>query len=193
LAFCSFFLAHAVESSIIGLELIFEHRNYLPSLFIFFPVAAGIKWVLDYYRDRKRTMHAVIVSFVTLLIMGLGIGTYVRNIAWASEKTLWEDALQKAPNSKRPYHNLAWGYYWKIGLHDKAIEMYEKSLSFQTHSGISQARAINNIGNIHFIKSARPGRSITSAISISSKETCTKPLACLMKPIDAIRTTHCFS
>jgi Tfp pilus assembly protein PilF len=147
-----FFLAHAVESSIIGLELIFEHRNYLPSLFIFFPVAAGIKWVLDYYRDRKRTMHAVIVSFVTLLIMGLGIGTYVRNIAWASEKTLWEDALQKAPNSKRPYHNLAWGYYWKIGLHDKAIEMYEKSLSFQTHSGISQARAINNIGNIHFIK-----------------------------------------
>ena len=48
-----FFLNHAVESTIIGLELAFEHRNYLPSLFLFFPVAMGIKWLLELYRDKR--------------------------------------------------------------------------------------------------------------------------------------------
>jgi tetratricopeptide (TPR) repeat protein len=147
-----FFLTHLIESSIVGLELIFEHRNYLPSLFVFFPVAVAIKWLLDYYRVRKRSMYVIMVSFFSLIIMGFGMGTYVRNIAWFSEKTLWEDAMPKAPNSKRPHHNVAWGYYWKTGQYDKAAEMYAQTLGTKTHAGISQARAINNIGNIHFIK-----------------------------------------
>ncbi len=58
-----FFLNHAVESTIIGLELAFEHRNYLPSLFLFFPVAMGLKWLLDFYRDKKSLMHHVLLSF----------------------------------------------------------------------------------------------------------------------------------
>ncbi len=36
-----FFLNHAVESTILPLEMVFEHRNYLPSTFLFLPVAAG--------------------------------------------------------------------------------------------------------------------------------------------------------
>ena len=147
-----FFLAHLIESSIIGLELIFEHRNYLPSLFLFFPVSIGIKWLMDYYRGRQPLMRVTIASFVTIVIIGFGIGTYVRNMAWFTEKSLWEDAMQKAPNSKRPYHNLAWGYYWKIGQIDKAAELYYASLGLEKHANISQARAINNIANIHYIK-----------------------------------------
>jgi tetratricopeptide (TPR) repeat protein len=147
-----FFLNNMIESSFIGLELIFEHRNYLPSLFLFFPVAVGIKWLMDYYRDRQPSMRVLIASFITIVIIGFGIGTYVRNMAWSTEKSLWEDAMQKAPNSKRPYHNLAYGYYWKKGQYDKAAELYEKSLDFEKHASISQARAINNMANIHFIK-----------------------------------------
>ncbi|MFH1102916.1 MAG: hypothetical protein V1714_04030, partial [Pseudomonadota bacterium] len=37
-----FFTAHLIESTILPLELIFEHRNYLPSLFLFLPAAAWI-------------------------------------------------------------------------------------------------------------------------------------------------------
>jgi tetratricopeptide (TPR) repeat protein len=47
---------------------------------------------------------------------------------------------------------LAWGYYWKIGQYDKAAELYKVSLGLGKHANISQARAINNIANIHFIK-----------------------------------------
>ena len=48
-----FFLNHLIESSIIPLELVFEHRNYLPSLFLFLPVAVAVKWLLDYYQQEK--------------------------------------------------------------------------------------------------------------------------------------------
>ena len=51
-----FFINHLIESSIIGLELIFEHRNYLASMFLFFPVAAGLKNLLDRYSERSRPM-----------------------------------------------------------------------------------------------------------------------------------------
>ena len=38
-----YFLGHSIESTILPLELVFEHRNYLPSLFMFLPVASGLK------------------------------------------------------------------------------------------------------------------------------------------------------
>ena len=37
-----FLLNHVIESSLIGLELVYEHRNYLPSLFLFVPVALAL-------------------------------------------------------------------------------------------------------------------------------------------------------
>jgi len=51
-----FFLNHVIESSFIALELVFEHRNYLPSLFLFLPVAVVIKWLFDYYKKRNRSL-----------------------------------------------------------------------------------------------------------------------------------------
>jgi len=123
-----FFLNHVIESTIIPLELIFEHRNYLPSLFLFVPVAAGIKLLLDYYARENRAMASVIVTFATVLVMVLGIGTYVRNMAWASEYSLWKDALEKAPASARPYHNLAVNHYAKTGDLYKVIRLCEQAM-----------------------------------------------------------------
>jgi len=147
-----YLLNHVIESSILGLELIFEHRNYLPSLFLFFPVAVSIRWLIDYYHARKRSMYYILISFLTLLLIGLGSGTYIRNMAWATEKTLWEDAMAKAPNSARPPHNLAWGYYEVLGRYDKAMELYEKSFLLEWHSNSHRANALYGMAGIHFRK-----------------------------------------
>ena len=147
-----FFLNHAVESTIIGLELTFEHRNYLPSLFLFFPVAMGLKWLLDYYHGRETLLHHALLSFMALLILGLGFGTYVRNLAWATEKTLWEDAATKAPKSGRPLHNLAWGHYERMGRYDKAMQLYQKSLESETHSNVRRTMTLNNMANLYYLK-----------------------------------------
>jgi len=126
-----FFLTHSIESSVIPLELFFEHRNYLPSLFLFIPVAAGLIRAADYYRRQNRLMYGVLVAFLTLLIVGWGTGTYVRNMAWSTEKTLWEDAIRKAPQSGRSYHNLAWGHYHRGGLYQDALRHYKKALQLR--------------------------------------------------------------
>ena len=147
-----FFLNHAVESTIIGLELAFEHRNYLPSMFLFFPVGMGLKWLLDHYRDRKTSMHYAFLSFITLLILGLGFGTYIRNMAWATEKSLWEDAVAKAPNSGRALHNLAWGHFERAGRYDLAMQLYQKSLVSENHSKVRKTMTLNNIANLYYQK-----------------------------------------
>jgi Tfp pilus assembly protein PilF len=145
-----FFLNHVIESSIIGLELIFEHRNYLPSAFLFLPVAMGLVNLLEAYRRRSPAMHSVIALFIVLLVTGLGTGTYVRNQAWADAKTLWEDALEKSPRSMRAMHNLAYEHYEKKGFHDKALELYRRELGLRCYNKASLALAHNNIASSLF-------------------------------------------
>jgi tetratricopeptide (TPR) repeat protein len=143
-----FFLNHLIESTVIPLELIFEHRNYLPSLFLFWPISYGINRLIDYYRKKKHTMSVIIVSFVVLLLMVFGIGTYIRNIAWATEKSLWEDAAKKAPKSSRPYYRLA-DFYSKSGQLDQSAALLKKGLSLRHHlPKQGQVLYYNNMGNI---------------------------------------------
>jgi tetratricopeptide (TPR) repeat protein len=127
-----YFLNHIVESSIIPLELVFEHRNYIPSMFFFVPISIGICRVLDRNKNFDKQFLFYTYGFITTcLIIAVGIGTYTRNFDWLTEKSFWEDALTKAPDSARPYQNLAVSYYSKIGDHDAAIELLEKSIDLK--------------------------------------------------------------
>jgi tetratricopeptide (TPR) repeat protein len=145
-----FFLNHVIESSIIALELVFEHRNYLPSLFLFVPVAVVIKWLLDYYNDRNRSLAVILASFVAILLILLGTGTYTRNRVWFSDRILWEDAAKKAPGSSRPLHNLAWVYYEQTGQYDRALNLYDQALKRQMNNTAQKALILNNMANISF-------------------------------------------
>ncbi|MGD8948222.1 MAG: tetratricopeptide repeat protein [Desulfobacterales bacterium] len=152
LAILFFFLNHVIESSIIPLELIFEHRNYLPSMFLFLPIAYGIVSMIEHYKQKNLALSRVLVIFSALLLVCFGSSTHIRNMAWATEKSLWEDAIKKAPNSNRPLHNLAWGYYVKIGRYDKALELYARSLDLQRNNNFSKSLALNNMALIYFHK-----------------------------------------
>lgn len=147
-----FFLNHIIESTIIPLELVFEHRNYLPSLFVFVPVAISVKRALDYYRSKSRTLYAALAGFFVLLVIGLGAGTYIRNLAWQTERSLWTDAIRKAPTMSRPVNNLAWAYYERTGRNEEALNLYYKALGLKTHRKFHQASVNNNIANIYYLR-----------------------------------------
>lgn len=121
-----FFLNHVIESTLLPLELIFEHRNYIPSMFLFVPCAMGIRYLFNYYAA-KRAMQYILFSFIVLLLIGLGHSTFVRNFAWKNDKTLWGDASEKAPDLYRPHHNLG-KYYHDHGYIEEAILEYKKAL-----------------------------------------------------------------
>ena len=147
-----FFVNHLIESTVIGLELVFEHRNYLPSLFIFIPVAAGIDRLIRHYGSSNILMHRVLVSGVVLLIVGLGTGTFIRNQAWANEKMLWEDTLEKASNSIRAHHELAYQYYEKNGNYEAALFLYHHGLNLSGQNVYEKTLSLNNIASIHFTR-----------------------------------------
>ncbi|MGD8986241.1 MAG: tetratricopeptide repeat protein, partial [Desulfobacteraceae bacterium] len=121
-----FFLNHLVESTIFPLELIFEHRNYIPSMLLFLPIAIGFWNLLKRY-TMKKSMKFIISLFIILLLIGLGHSTFMRNFIWKNDKSLWMDAVDKSPDTSRPHHNLG-KYYQEIGDYEKAIHEYEKAL-----------------------------------------------------------------
>ena len=144
-----FFLNHVIESTFVPLELIFEHRNYLPSLFLFLPVAVFIINLTNAYKEKQAWIYASLIIFMILLVAGWGIGSRVRNMAWATEKTLWEDAMRKAPNNARPYTSLATKYYKRIGNYNKALVLYRESLTKNMHHSAVKAMTLHNIAVVY--------------------------------------------
>ncbi len=147
-----FLLNHLVESTVLPLELVFEHRNYLPSLFLFWPIAVWIVRLIDGYQKKSGPMSAVLASAVVLLVIGLGISTYIRNSAWATETTLWQDAMNKAPGRARPTYNLA-KQYTRAGRLDEAAALYHKALTQDaSRPRNTTALTLNGIASIYFKK-----------------------------------------
>jgi len=148
-----FFFNHLVESTIIPIELIFEHRNYLPSLFVFLPVAIGIVWLYDRFTGDHRLKKPVFVGLTAVLIVCLGWSTHTRNAVWATETSLWEDAIIKAPGNARPLLTLAWdiayGDNQRPDEYDKALALYAKALPLKRPLNLPPAFIYNNIAGIY--------------------------------------------
>ncbi len=148
-----FFLGHTIESTVLPLELIFEHRNYLPSAFLFLPVAAGLKSALDYYKKSNPSMYIILGIFTCLWIIGIGSATHIRNNVWQTEKTLWDDALRKAPGSSRVHHNQG-SLYQQRGEFDKALQYYGQALTRRSHLRTDSAMTLHAIASVHFTRGA---------------------------------------
>ncbi|MBU1057807.1 MAG: hypothetical protein KJ804_05745 [Proteobacteria bacterium] len=117
-----FFINHLVESSFIALELYFEHRNYLPSMFLFLALSCLILQGRAFYIIHKRRFMQILVTLAILfLLIGEGATTWLRNEDWRNEQSLLEDAIAKAPENIRPKISMA-VELMKIPEYDKAKE-----------------------------------------------------------------------
>lgn len=101
LAILFFFAAHLMESTVIGLELYFEHRNYLAALFLFLPLAAGLVWLSEKI-DYK------LVIFISILILSmLSLMTWQRSLLWSNTDNLQIYWAKNTPNSPRAQNAIA--------------------------------------------------------------------------------------
>jgi tetratricopeptide (TPR) repeat protein len=108
-----------IESSIIPLEIIFEHRTYLPSMMLI------LLLVLSVQRLFANSLIKTILFVVTVIL--LSSWTYSRNNIWKNELTLWTDIAQKAPNKSRAQMNLGINLS-KVNRMDEAIIYLEKAV-----------------------------------------------------------------
>lgn len=120
LSYCVLFflLNHLIEGTVIPLELIFEHRNYIPSMLFFVPVAVVTVRFLDYFAYRKGLQYSL-AGGLALILVFQGHTTFERNNIVRSDLHLWLDNVRKAPNLSRPRINLA-KHYYEAGMYDEA-------------------------------------------------------------------------
>lgn len=146
-----FFLNHLIESTILPLELIFEHRNYIPSMLFFVPIAIGVFSVISFF-SYKQSMQLILSLSIVLVIAVEGHATFMRNFTWKNEKSLWIDCVDKYPALFRAHHNLA-KYYSEHNQDEKAIGEYKKALTLKLITTTDE-KAITyfNLGAIYFQK-----------------------------------------
>ena len=151
ISFCIifYFLNHLIEGSIFNLELIYEHRNYLPAMLLFVPVADFFIFVLDYFSFKKFLQFSVFAGLIIIIIC-MGNITYRRNAIVSDDFRLWLDNAKKYPNLSRTHSNLG-NAYINIQQRAKALPEYEKAVSLNNFGGI-YARAIqeHNLGLYYF-------------------------------------------
>lgn len=144
--FLFFFLNLIIESTFVPLEIIFEHRLYLPSVGFFI----GIVSLIDIYLFKlnnifsKKILKDFLLCFVILLISALSILTTYRNYDWKDTFTLYTDALSKSPDKPRTLVNAGLSFA-RNNQYDKAIELFEKSISNASPGNEESMNAANNI------------------------------------------------
>lgn len=101
-----FFLALLVESSLVPIvDVIYEHRVYLPSVGFFVAIAAGGALLAGRLRGGVDGARLTVL-LAMLAALGLAVATLHRNEVWADDVSLWADAAAKAPGKERPVYNL---------------------------------------------------------------------------------------
>ncbi len=151
-----FWIGHTVESTVIPLELYYEHRNYLPSLMMFWPFAT---WLAMPGRNATARL-----TLSALMLLALASMTHARASLWGDEK---EQALVWAalnPDSARAQATAA--------LHEMHMNRpdlaYSRLSSLEgTMSGEVQI-AFNRLGASCRMGSVQPGDLDAAATAVRS-------------------------
>ncbi len=136
LSFCLlwYFGNLVIESSVIGLEIIFEHRVYLPSMLL---ILFSVLWIRKILPQQWLRLLAVAAILPCLMFW-----TYERNTVWADSVSLLADSVSKSPDKHRAHLNL--GIALKNqGRVDEAVSHYRKVIELKP----DYAEGYYNMGN----------------------------------------------
>ncbi len=130
-----FFLCLSVESTVIPLDPVFEHRLYIPIFGFILVVMAGFARLP---RQTALISGALLIGLLALL-------TWQRNQLWNDPIAFYQDNLKRAPRSERVHVELA-NAYRKQGRLAEAIPLYQRALEINPdyvliHINLSKAYA----------------------------------------------------
>ncbi len=89
-----FLAGHALESTVVPLEIAHEHRNYLPSFGLLFAAVYGVAQFARH--ARRERLYGMLGLAATV---ALGFGTFGRAASWYSEDTIIEALYRHHPQS----------------------------------------------------------------------------------------------
>lgn len=135
----AYWLLHSMESGPINLELVFEHRMYLPMTMFALLLALNV---------RQPSTKRAAACYAALLIAAvlLAFSTYQRNAVWGDPLRFHRDIAQKSPNKFRPQYNLG-TQLGQRGLFDEASAALEQAIRIWPES----SAAHNQLGNVYLM------------------------------------------
>jgi protein O-mannosyl-transferase len=122
----------ALESSVLPLEIIYEHRTYLPSML----PCISITILIFRFLKSDRISFFILAAFTILLCFW----SVDRNSVYKDPITLWTDCSSKAPGKSRPHTNLGRALA-EAGENRKALIEYKKALHINPQSAITHYNA----------------------------------------------------
>jgi protein O-mannosyl-transferase len=146
-----FFLNHLIEGSFISLQLVYEHRNYLPSMLFFVPVSIFIVYGLSYFEKRKR-MIAVLSPVITAIIIIIGVNAHTYNEISKDEISLWEHNAEKAPDLDIVHNNLGVALL-KAGRFPEAFAELTKALESRSICDVAvKFNTYHSLGDYYLLR-----------------------------------------
>jgi len=118
LAALFFYASHLLESTVINLELYFEHRNYIAVAFLFLPLVELLY--------RKASLRVFAFTSLAVLVM-LGSFTRYSATVWQSLPSMIESSALKAPTSARAQSQWARLLFY-FERQEEALETIERAI-----------------------------------------------------------------
>lgn len=138
----AYFILHLLESGPVNLELVFEHRMYLPMAML--AAVAGFG-VAEIARHRRPMLFLVIAVFIAL-----SFATWQRNLTWADPVMFHYDTAVKSPDKFRPWFNLGTELAGRE-RYAEAGDAFRHALALKPADSATH----NQLGNIYLV-SGRP-------------------------------------
>lgn len=130
-----FFFGHALESSIFPLELVHEHRNYLPGVGICFGLACAIVLLGHRWQAARLTVFAGGAA-----ILVFGAITFIRAGDWSDPVTLALVEAERNPDSFRTVYELGRAQYGLYLMHGDE-QNYRAALATIEHAAALDSEA----------------------------------------------------
>ncbi|HEX7888485.1 MAG TPA: hypothetical protein VF522_03915 [Ramlibacter sp.] len=131
-----FLIGHVLESSFLGLEIAYEHRNYIPSIGLIFGIAA-----LFFSSSAKKTQVPRMALAACFLVL-CGVITGVRAMQWGDEYIRTQIESNTHPNSARTHSEAARAIldrtlptgFMSVPAYNMARIHYQRAAKFDPHS-----------------------------------------------------------
>jgi len=146
-----FFLNHTIESTVIPLELAFEHRNYIPTFFIFFPISS-LLISISFDKSKKTLTRSISALFLVTYILFSLINTIQRNREWTDPFAFWHKEARLNQHSPRAAAELG-NLYLQQNNSKLAIDLFNLGLSQNArmqNRATTQATLLNGLGLAYF-------------------------------------------
>lgn len=123
-----FYGSHVLESTVLNLELYFEHRNYLAAAFLALPLIVAA----------RQALPPPAFAALSLAVAGLLAGfTHYSATIWSDYRSIVEASAEKAPTSERAQQQLAM-LLFNDGQSEASIRVIERALRSRPDSDTLQ-------------------------------------------------------